>query len=54
MALALANVLAHADVWIVHNDWPQWRDLAAADFAEMRPKIVVDGRRILDREKWGA
>jgi len=34
----------------VHNDWPQWRDLTAADFAGMRRKVVVDGRRILRRE----
>jgi len=37
-------------VCIVHNDWPQWRDLTAADFAGMRRKVVVDGRRILRRE----
>ena len=44
------SALARADVCIVHNDWPQWRDLTAADFAGMRRKVVVDGRRILRRE----
>ena len=44
------SALAHADVCIVHNDWPQWRDLTASDFAGMRRKVVVDGRRILRRE----
>ena len=43
------TALARADVCIVHNDWPQWRDLTAADFAEMRRKVVIDGRRILNR-----
>ncbi len=35
---------------IVHSDRPQWHDLTAADFAGMRRKVVVDGRRILRRE----
>jgi len=45
----LPGALAHADVWFVHNDWAQWRELTAADFAGMRRKVVVDGRRILER-----
>ncbi len=45
------SALAHADVCIVHNDWPQWRALTAADFSGMRRKVVVDGRRILRREE---
>ena len=43
------GALAHADICIVHNDWPQWRDLTAADFSGMNRKVVVDGRRILNR-----
>jgi len=50
VASDVKSALAHADVCIVHNDWPQWRDLHASDFAGMRQKIVVDGRRILRRE----
>ncbi len=46
----IASALAHADVCIVHNDWPQWRKLRAKDFAGMRRKLVIDGRRILDRK----
>ncbi len=45
----VAGALAQADVCIVHNDWPQWRKLKAKDFAGMRRKVVIDGRRILDR-----
>ena len=33
----------------VHNDSPQWRTLTAKDFATMRRKVVIDGRRILVR-----
>ena len=43
------SALAHADVCIVHNDGPEWRDLTAADFVGMRRKVVIDGRRILER-----
>ncbi len=45
----VTSALAGADVCVVHNDWPQWRKLKAKDFAGMRRKIVIDGRRILDR-----
>ncbi len=45
-----ASALAQADVCIVHNDWPAWRRLKAKDFAGMRRKVVIDGRRILDRK----
>ncbi len=43
----VSSALAEADVCIVHNDWPEWRQLKAKDFAGMRNKVVVDGRRIL-------
>ncbi len=42
-----SSALARADVCIVHNDWPEWRELTAEAFAGMRQKVVVDGRRIL-------
>lgn len=50
IAKDLHSALAHADLCIVHNDWPEWRDLTAADFASMKRKVVIDGRRILNRE----
>ncbi len=46
----VASALADADVCIVHNDWPQWHKLKARDFAGMRRKAVIDGRRILNRD----
>jgi len=45
----LRSALARADACIVHNDWPVWRELTAADFRGMRQKVVIDGRRILNR-----
>jgi len=50
IAKGLGSALARADAWIVHNDWPEWRDLTAADFSRMRRNVVVDGRRIQGRE----
>jgi UDPglucose 6-dehydrogenase len=46
----LERALANADACIVHNDWPQWRALTSADFAGMRRRLVIDGRRILNRK----
>ncbi len=50
LAHDLSSALKGADVCIVHNDWPQWRELVGADFQGMRRKIVIDGRRILNRK----
>jgi len=50
IARDLTSALAHADVCIVHNDWPQWQELRAADFAGMKRMVVIDGRRILRQE----
>ena len=46
----LSAALEAADLCIVHNDWPQWRELVGADFQGMRRKFVIDGRRILNRK----
>ncbi|MEK6988075.1 MAG: hypothetical protein AABX97_08295 [Candidatus Thermoplasmatota archaeon] len=46
----VSSALAHADVCIVHNDGPQWRELTPGNSSGMRRKIVIDGRRILDRK----
>jgi UDPglucose 6-dehydrogenase len=50
IAKNLAGALASSEVCIVHNDWPQWRALTAADFSSMKTQVVIDARRILDRQ----
>jgi UDPglucose 6-dehydrogenase len=50
IAKNLASALASSEVCIVHNDWPQWRALTAADFGSMKTQVVIDARRILDRQ----
>ncbi len=42
----MESAIADADMCLVRNDWPLWRDLTAATFSGMR-RNVVDGRRIL-------
>ncbi len=54
IAQDLASALDGADVCIIQNDWPQWRELRAVDFMGMRRGIVIDGRRIVNRETMGA
>ncbi len=46
---SLGRDFAQADLRVVHNDDPEWRALIAADFSGMCRKVVVDGRRILER-----
>lgn len=46
----LSRAFAEDNISFVHKDRPQWRELTAADFAEMRRKVVIDGRGILRRE----
>ncbi|WP_247002203.1 UDP-glucose 6-dehydrogenase AglM [Halosolutus gelatinilyticus] len=40
---SVAGALAHADGAVIATDWPEFDDLS---FADMRRRIVVDGRRI--------
>lgn len=37
------SALAPADIWIVHNDWPQSRELTVKEFNEMRGKSSTGG-----------
>jgi len=41
-------------VRVVRNDWPQWRELTAANYSGMCKEVVVDRRRILELGRWRA
>ena len=43
-----AQALALVIVRVVRNDWPQWRELTAANYSGMCKEVVVDRRRILE------
>ena len=45
----MESALARADVCIVRSHRPPRRELTAADFRRMRRKVVIDGRRMLER-----
>lgn len=46
-----AEALDGADACIIQTEWPEYARLTPADFARMRRKVVVDGRRVLDAQK---
>ncbi len=45
------RALKDADACIIQNDWPELIQLSSEDFKDMKDKIVVDARRVLDSEK---
>ncbi len=51
--LAVGSILSRAfagdNISFLRNDWPAGRDWTAADFSGMGRKVVVNGRRILER-----
>jgi hypothetical protein len=46
----LSRAFAEDNISFVRKDWPRWRDWTAAHFSVVRRKVVVDDRRILERE----
>lgn len=50
-APTVAEALRDADAAAVLTDWPEFRSLTDADFAPMKQRLVIEGRRILDRKK---
>ncbi len=47
----LEEALEGADACIIQNDWQEFKELTSDDFAVMKNKIVLDGRRLLDPSK---
>jgi UDPglucose 6-dehydrogenase len=50
LAASLEEALKGAHGCIIQADWPEFRRLAPQDFAGMTKRVVVDGRRTLDRK----
>ena len=46
----LSRAFAEDNISFVRNDWPRWQDWTAANLSMTCRKVVVDGRRILQRE----
>jgi UDPglucose 6-dehydrogenase len=42
------DALKDADAVIIQNEWSEFKNLTAKDFKDMKTKVVIDGRRILD------
>lgn len=50
-AASAREALAGADAAIIPVEWPEFAQLTDADFAAMRNKAIIEGRRILDPKK---
>ncbi|MFA5771225.1 MAG: UDP-glucose/GDP-mannose dehydrogenase family protein [Thermoplasmata archaeon] len=50
---SIDDALDGADACIVQNDWEIFEELNSKNFNKMAKKIVIDGRRVLDRKKIG-
>ena len=47
----IKEALEGADACIIQNDWPEFKGLTNDDFKNMKDKVVMDGRRLLDPSK---
>lgn len=48
---SIDDALDGADACIIQNDWKVFEELNSKHFNKMAKKIVIDGRRVLDRKK---
>ncbi len=47
----IQEALKDADACLVLTDWPEFKNLTENDFSLMKNKIIIEGRRILDKNK---
>jgi len=45
------DALESADACLLLTEWPEYKELEDSDFKQMRGKIIIEGRRILDSKK---
>jgi UDPglucose 6-dehydrogenase len=46
-----AEALKESDACLILTDWDEFRSLTDNDFNLMRNKVILEGRRVLDKEK---
>jgi len=49
--LSAKDALKDADACLILTEWDEFRDLSDADFRSMRKKVIIEGRRVLDKGK---
>ncbi len=49
---SISEAIGDADICIIQNDWEEFKDLATDDFEPMRGDVIVDARRVLDKEEF--
>ena len=45
------SAIKNSDACLLLTEWPEFKKLSDKDFSKMRKKIIIEGRRILDRRK---
>lgn len=50
---SMNEALKGADACIIQNDWPEFKSITSEDLGVMNKKVVMDGRRLLDKDKLG-
>ena len=45
------EALENSDACIIVTEWEEFKKLTDADFAKMKSRVILEGRRILDRAK---
>ena len=48
---AAQDAIADSDACLIITDWPEFRELVDSDFSKMKQKIIIEGRKILDKNK---
>ena len=50
-AKSAAEAIEGADACLILTDWDEFKKLTDSDFGLMKSKIIIEGRKVLDREK---
>jgi UDPglucose 6-dehydrogenase len=50
-AWSAAEALKGSDACLILTDWDEFKNLADKDFDQMKSKIIIEGRKILDKNK---
>ena len=45
------TAIKNADACLLLTEWPEFKKLTDKDFAKMKEKIIIEGRKILDKKK---
>ena len=50
-AVSAAEAIKESDACLILTDWEEFKRLSDKDFGQMKSKIIIEGRKILDKKK---